>query len=245
MLTHGNLLANLLPLEHEVAKYLKWERFVHPVRFLNLVPLSHVFGQIMGMFVPQLLGGEVHFHDSLNPASIAERTRKSRISVIVLVPRLMASLRHWIERSDLQGVVPGDNNMSVLKKWWKFRRVHRRFGWKFWALVSGGATLDNQTENFWRGLGFAVLQGYGMTETASLISVTHPFKPSRGSIGKLMPGYEVNLEQGGEIVVRGPSVSPGYWTSEGQAFRTAEQWLHTGDIGTIDESGKSTFPRPR
>jgi len=241
MLTHGNLLANLLPLEHEVAKYLKWERLVHPVRFLNLVPLSHVFGQVMGMFVPQLLGGEVHFHDSLNPASITERTHKNRISVIVLVPRLMASLQHWIERSDFQGVVPGDKNMSLLKRWWKFRRVHRRFGWKFWAFVSGGATLDNQTENFWQGLGFAVLQGYGMTETASLISVTHPFKPSRGSIGKLMPGYEVNLEQGGEIVVRGPSVSPGYWTSEGQSFRTAEQWLHTGDIGTIDDSGNLHF----
>ena len=241
MLTHGNLLANLLPLEHEVAKYLKWERFVHPVRFLNLVPLSHVFGQMMGMFVPQLLGGEVHFHDSLNPASIAERTRKNRISVIVLVPRLMTSLRHWIARSDLLGVVPSDKNVNLLKRWWKFRRVHRRFGWKFWALVSGGATLETQTENFWRGLGFAVLQGYGMTETASLISVTHPFKPSRGSIGKLMPGYEVNLDQSGEIVVRGPSVSPGYWTSEGQAFRTAEQWLHTGDIGTIDDSGNLHF----
>jgi long-chain acyl-CoA synthetase len=241
MLTHGNLLANLLPLEHEVAKYLKWERFVHPVRFLNLVPLSHIFGQIMGMFVPQLLGGEVHFHDSLNPASIAERTRKSRISVIVLVPRLMASLRHWIERSDLQGIVPSEKNMSLLKRWWKFRRVHRRFGWKFWAFLSGGATLDNQTQNFWRGLGFAVVQGYGMTETASLISVTHPFKSSTGSIGKLMPGYEVNLEQGGEIVVRGPSVSPGYWISEGQAFRTAEQWLHTGDIGMIDDSGNLHF----
>jgi long-chain acyl-CoA synthetase len=184
------------------------ERLVHPVRFLNLVPLSHIFGQVMGMFVPQLLGGEVHFHDSLNPASIAERTHKNRISVIVLVPRLMASLQHWIERSDFQGVVPSDKNMSLLKRWWKSRRVHRRFGWKFWAFVSGGATLDNQTENFWQGLGFAVLQGYGMTETASLISVTHPFKPSRGSIGKLMPGYEVNLEQGGEIVVRGRAFHP-------------------------------------
>jgi long-chain acyl-CoA synthetase len=121
----------------------------------------------------------------------------------------MASLRHWIARSDLLGVVPSDKNVNLLKRWWKFRRVHGRFGWKFWAFVSGGATLDTQTENFWHGLGFAVLQGYGMTETASLISVTHPFKPSSGSIGKLMPGYEVNLEQGGEIVVRGPSVSPG------------------------------------
>ena len=235
MLTHGNMLANLLPLEHEVAKYLKWERFVHPVRFLNLVPLSHVFGQFMGLFVPQLLGGEVHFHDRLNPAEIAYRTRRDRISIIVLVPRMLGSLKEWIERTELKGVQPQGQHMSLLKRWWKFRSVHRQFGWKFWAFLSGGATLEQQTESFWRALGFEVLQGYGMTETASLISVTHPFKNRGGSVGKLMPGYEVNV-QDGEIVVRGPSVSPGYWTSAGLNYRAADEWLHTGDVGTIDDS---------
>src|ERR1043165_6759133 len=65
-LTHKNLLANLAPLEEEIGKYLHWERIVHPVRFLNLLPLSHVFGQFMGLFVPHFLGGEVYFQDSLN-----------------------------------------------------------------------------------------------------------------------------------------------------------------------------------
>ena len=99
LLTHRNLLANLLPLETEIAKYIKWGRFFHPIRFLNLVPLSHVFGQFMGIFVPQLLGGEVHFHDSLNPAEVVRRTRASRISVIILVPRMLDSLREWVERT--------------------------------------------------------------------------------------------------------------------------------------------------
>ena len=139
MLTHGNLLANLLPLEHEIGKYLKWKRFVHPIRFLNLVPLSHVFGQLMGMFVPQLLGGEVHFHDSLNPAEIVERTRRDRISVIVLVPRVLESLRQWVERRGPTTFEPVD--IHFLRRWWKFRKIHRRFGWKFWAFLSGGATL--------------------------------------------------------------------------------------------------------
>src|SRR6266550_692201 len=99
LLTHHNLLANLLPVETEIAKYIKWERFFHPVRFLNLVPLSHVFGQLMGIFVPQLLGGEVHFHDTFNPAALVRRTRESRISVIVLVPRMLDTLRKWVERN--------------------------------------------------------------------------------------------------------------------------------------------------
>lgn len=241
MLTHGNLLANLLPIEAEIARYLKWERFVHPVRFLNLVPLSHVFGQFMGTFVPQLLGGEVHFLDSLNPAEIVERIRKNRISVVVLVPRVLESLKHWVERG--RDALISDqltSHTSVLHRWWKFRSIHRLFGWKFWAFVSGGATLDDRTEFFWQALGFAVLQGYGMTETASVISVTHPFKSSGRSIGQLMPGYEMKQEEGGEIVVRGPGVSPGYWTEQGQVSHQSE-WLHTGDVGAVDESGNLHF----
>ena len=249
VLTHGNLLANLLPIEAEMSKYLKWERFVHPVRFLNLVPLSHVFGQFMGMFVPQLLGAEVHFHDSLNPAEIVQRTRQHRISVIVLVPRVLESLRQWVERryassgtaKEFKRQRESAAGKSFLRRWWIFRRVHQLVGWKFWAFISGGATLEAMTEEFWRRLGFAVLQGYGMTETASLISVTHPFKHLNSSIGKVMPGYEVTLDADNEIIVRGPSVSPGYWTSTGKVSRQPDEWLRTGDVGLIDESGQLHF----
>ena len=249
LLTHRNLLANLEPLEAEIEKYIKWERPFHPIRFLNLVPLSHVFGQFMGVFVPQLLGGEVHFQDSLNPAEIVRRTREARISVIILVPRLLEGLREWVMRDyaardkagELKAMLDSAGGAHVLRRWWKFRRVHRRFGWKFWAFLSGGATLDEETDTFWRRLGFAVLQGYGMTETASLISVNHPFKRKRGSIGKLMPGYEVRLDETGEIIVRGASVSPGYWSGRGEIDGHDGGWLRTGDIGEMDAAGNLYF----
>lgn len=115
------------------------------------------------------------------------------------------------------------------------------FGWKFWAFVSGGATLDERTDVFWRRLGFAVLQGYGMTETASLITVTHPFKRTEGSVGKLMPGYELRLDEGGEIIVRGESVSPGYWSAGVEPDNDSGDWLRTGDVGEIDEQGNLFF----
>jgi len=249
ILTHRNLIANLLPLEREIGKYLKWERFFHPIRFLNLVPMSHVFGQFMGLFVPQLIAGEVHLQESLNPAEIVRTTRKNRISVIVLVPRVLDALREWIERDyagqkrtqELSTLLATMENHGVLRRWWSFRKVHRRFGWKFWAFVSGGATLSERTEDFWRRLGFAVLQGYGMTETAALISVNHPFKRSRGSIGRLMPGHEVKLNESGEIMVRGASVSPGYWTNNGGINAPANEWLHTGDVGELDANGNLFF----
>ncbi|HEV8368027.1 MAG TPA: AMP-binding protein [Pyrinomonadaceae bacterium] len=243
VLTHRNLLANLLPLESEIAKYLKWERIFHPLRLLNLVPLSHVFGQFMGLFVAQLLGGEVHFQNTLNPAETVRRMRESRISVIILVPRMLGSLREWVERTypKLKPRIAAQSSSGFIRKWWTFRHLHRQFGLKFWAFISGGATLDEQTENFWQRLGFAVLQGYGMTETASLVTVTHPFKRERGSIGKPLPGYEVKLDENGEILLRGASVSAGYWSSEKQFDQRRDEWLHTGDLGAIDESGNLYF----
>ncbi len=249
ILTHRNLLANLSPLEQEMRKYLKWERLVHPVRLLNLVPLSHVFGQFMGIFVPQLLGGELFFQESLNPSEIISTARRERISVIVAVPRLLDGLRQKLERDWTTRGQVGRRNQALasaegwhfLRRWWAFRDVHRQFGWKFWAFVSGGATLAPETETFWQRLGFVVVQGYGMTESASLISVNHPFRKSRGSIGKTLPGQEVRLDESGEIMVRGENVSPGYWSDNGQLLRNKEGWLHTGDIGEMDEAGNLYF----
>ncbi|HEV2707317.1 MAG TPA: AMP-binding protein [Pyrinomonadaceae bacterium] len=248
-ITHRNLLANLAPLEEEIGKYLRWERFVHPLRFLNLLPLSHVFGQFMGIFVPQLLGGEVHFQNSLNPSEVVENVRRERISVIVTVPRLLDTLREAVERRETAGgraeafrrKFERAAGVSFVRRMWLFRRIHARFGWKFWAFVSGGASLSEETERFWRRLGFAVLQGYGMTETASLITVNHPFKQGRGSVGKTLPGQEIRLDEHGEILVRGANVSPGYWSGGVKPLADAEGWLHTGDLGEMDAAGNIYF----
>jgi long-chain acyl-CoA synthetase len=249
VITHRNLLANLRPLEREIDKYRKWERPFHPVRFLDLLPLSHVFGQFMGIFVPQILGGEVYFQDSHNPSEIIAAIKKQRVSVVITVPRFLDSLRQKIERdyaargeSDaFHKQLEAAERLHFLKRWWAFRRIHRQFGWKFWAFVAGGAALNQPTESFWRRLGYAVVQGYGMTETASLISVNHPFKIGRGSIGKAMPGQQMKLDEGGEILVRGDNVSPGYWGDDVRLITNAEGWLRTGDVGEMDAAGHLYF----
>jgi long-chain acyl-CoA synthetase len=128
-----------------------------------------------------------------------------------------------------------------LRNWWTFRDTHRCFGWKFWAFVTGGATLEADTETFWRRLGFAVIQGYGMTETASLTSLSHPFRLVRGSIGKPVAGQEIKLNESGEILVRGQNVSPGYWRGEIEPMTDEEGWIHTGDIGEVSAEGDIFF----
>ncbi len=260
VITHGNVLANLAPLEREMSKYLKYERLVHPLRFLNLLPLSHVFGQFLGMFLPPLLGGTVIFQAELKPSEVLNTIRREHASVLVSVPRVLQSLKQKIDR-DVEDRGKGEafrrrlrssEGQHFLRRWWTFRAIHRQFGWKFWAFISGGAALDSETEEFWGRLGYAVIQGYGLTETTSLISVNHPFRLGKGSIGKVLPGREVRLAQDGEILVRGGGVASGYW--DGAAAGTIskagisppgisgdEGWYRTGDIGALDEAGNLYF----
>jgi long-chain acyl-CoA synthetase len=250
VISHGNVLANIEPLQAEIQKYLRYEKLVHPLRFLNLLPLSHVFGQMLGVFIPPLLAGTVVFIDSLRPAEFVDTIRRERVSVVVAVPRFIESLQREVERQEERdgNVEQFRKNFALaeqqhfLRRWWQFRKIHARLGWKFWAFISGGAALPKQAETFWNRLGYAVIQGYGMTETTSLISLNHPFRSTQGSIGKVFPGMEVRVDENGEILVRGENVAAAYRQS-GQTLSVAESdgWFRTGDVGETDESGRLYF----
>ena len=252
VLTHANVVGNLTPIEAEIKKYLKYEWLVHPIRFLNLLPLSHVFGQFLGIFLPPLLGGTVVFENTFNPTEVMATIRRERVSVLVAVPRIIESLKQKIER-DLEDHGGSESfsarysaatSQHFLHRWWTFRDMRHRFGWKFWAMISGGAALDRDTEEFWHRLGYAVIQGYGLTETTSLISLNHPFHTSRGSIGKILPGREIKLTDDGEILVRGSGVASGYWNGrdlQPMSHSEDEGWYRTGDLGALDEHGNLYF----
>jgi long-chain acyl-CoA synthetase len=250
VISHGNVLANIEPVEREIQKYLRYERIFHPLRFLNLLPLSHVFGQMLGIFIPSFLAGTVVFIDSLNPAGLIEVIRDERISVLVAVPRFIESLQREIQRQMERDGRTQQFNESIarakkehfLRRWWRFRRTHSLLGWKFWAFISGGAALPEQAESFWNRLGYAVIQGYGMTETTSLISLNHPFHSAKGSIGKVFPGMEVRVDEHGEILVRGENVATAYRQhDQTQSVAESDGWLHTGDMGETGADGRLYF----
>jgi len=250
VLSHRNILANLDPLEKEIRKYLKYERIVHPLRFMNLLPLSHMFGQFLGIFIPQILGGTVLFQNTLNPSDIIRSLRRERVSVLVAVPKMLETLKGKLERDlesegrlvQFQGKLERAQNRHFLKRWLIFRRIHKKFGWKFWAFICGGAKLGEEIERFWGMLGFAVIQGYGLTETTSLISVNNPFRIGKGTIGKVLPGREIKLDSNGEILVRGESIAKSYF--EGNTYTPVsgeDGWFSTGDIGFLDDQGNLHF----
>jgi long-chain acyl-CoA synthetase len=262
---HRNIASNLGAIQKEIARYRWLARPFQPIRLLDLLPLSHMFGQSTGLFVPVMLEGAVAFTNDLSPGGLMDMCRRERISVLIGVPRMLSNLRQEVERKlpaparrpRLRGLA------GAFESWLRYRRVHARVGWKFWALVVGGAPLGRELEDFWRWLGFVVVQGYGLTEASPVIAVNHPFHARRGSIGEALAGQEVRLAADGEILVRGPSVVNEYFARPPQRAATAAKgeagasepaasggqagspqreeaddgWLHTGDIAEMDAEG--------
>ncbi len=238
-ITHANVLANIVPVEREVYKYRKWAKPFAPIRFLNLLPLSHMFGQAMATFIPPMLPGVVVFLRGYNPADIVRQIRTRRISVLVSVPKILEVLREYLIHRFPELATPDLRKMHWTARWWRYRKVHNLFGWKFWSFIAGAAPLDPELEAFWSRLGFVVIQGYGLTETAPIVTLNHPFHAKQGSVGKPIGGVEVKIAPDGEILVRGANVTSGYFEAPEESARSFENgWFHTGDIGAMDEGGE-------
>ena len=212
VIRHRNILANMVPVATEIDKYKKYARPFQPIRFLNLLPLSHMFGQSMATNIPPLIDGTVVFMRSFNPHDIVRRVREWRISVIVCVPKILDVLKEHALRIDPSAAEPA-TGISIPARWWRYRKIHRMFGLKFWAFIVGAAPLGSALEDYWKRLGFVVIQGYGLTETAPIVTMNHPFKTNTGSVGKPIGGVEVKIAEDGEILVRGENVTTGYYPS--------------------------------
>jgi len=239
VLTHKNILANIVPIEREMAKYRKYTIPFRPIRFLNLLPLSHMFGQAMATFVPPMLPGVVVFTRSYAPDDIIRQLKSRRVSVLVCVPKILEVLKDHILRVAPEAAEPPPPGMHWAMRWWRYRRIHRMFGFKFWAMVVGAAPLDPELEAFWGRLGFLVVQGYGLTETAPIVTLNHPLRATRGAVGKPIAGVEVKIAPDGEVLVRGENVTTGYFNApEATREAFADGWFHTGDIGELDAEGR-------
>jgi long-chain acyl-CoA synthetase len=242
VITHGNVLASVGPIEDASQKYLRYERLIHPLRILHTLPLSHVFGQTMGLWIPQIYTAELHFEDRLAAPRLIELIRRERISVLATVPRVLAVLKAHLETADptLAARLEQSKGIKAWQRWWRFRAVHRAFGFKFWAFVSGGGALAGPLEQFWNALGFVLVQGYGMTETTALITLNHPFHVARGTIGKPLAGREVKLGPDGEVLVKGAMISGATWQG-GKLHQREDEWLATGDLAEMQSSGELKF----
>jgi long-chain acyl-CoA synthetase len=190
------------------------------------------------VFVPALLDAHAILVAPMPAPDLARTLRRERAWVLATVPRTLALLAHWLAArgEELWGPDGFATRLERAegKPWWArallFARLRLELGPRLVAVVSGGAALDPETAALWRTLGYVVVQGYGLTETAPMVTLDHPFDSRPGSLGRPLPGVEVRTAPDGEILVRGPNVAGGVVDPEG--------WLHTGDLGRLDSEGR-------
>ena len=209
-----------------------------------LLPLHHILPLLGSLVAPLYMGGTLHIAEAMNAESIIKTLNAGKVSIIIGVPRLYDML--------VKGVMNKINASFVTRLLYKitkligsdavssviFSSVHKKFGGHLKYLVSGGAALSIETATILKTLGLYVLEGYGMTETAPMISFTRPGRRKVGYAGELLPNIEVKIAENGEILVKGDNVMKGYYKREEETSQIVKDgWLHTGDMGILDKYG--------
>ena len=238
MLTTRNVLYNVDAVSRNVPI------FTEKRNVLVLLPLHHAFPLMGSLIAPLYVGGTACIADGMTAESILEMLEKGSINIVIGVPRLYDMLAkgvmnkinaHWLTRA-IYGTAKFCRSQWLSRL--LFRSVHQKFGGHIDYLVSGGAALPDATAEVFKTLGFYVLEGYGMTETAPMISFTRPGGRKIGYVGQPLPGIEVRIGEEGEVCVRGDNVMKGYFhRPEETAAIIRDGWLHTGDMGFLDKYG--------
>ncbi len=238
MLSHRNIASN-------ATTAVKVVTIVSDDRALSILPLSHMFELTIELAIIHA-GASVVYARTLSPDTLLKLLTSQDVTFMVLVPQALQLFMNGVERQVRQ--LKKEKQWEVLHSIAAhlpfglrpvlFRQVHKRFGRHFRFFVSGGAYLPPALHKRWENMGFRVLQGYGATECAPIVSAT-PFNEHLfDSIGKPLPGVEVRIAEDGELLVKGPNVALGYWKNpEATAGAFKDGWYHTGDLGYMDEKG--------
>ncbi len=247
MITHGNIESNLKYIQPVMDKWKKFFSYMWNLKILSVVPLSHMYGQMIGIFIPLMIGSSVVFLESVNPAEILRAIKEERIWVLGTLPKILELLKEHITRKFNLDSESFKRKFSRLKKIkWPIRfiaflNIHLRIGWRLVAILVGGAAFDKNLDKFWRTIAYSIFQGYGLTETAPLITIADPSSTGAGSIGKALKGLRIRLVDG-EIYVKGENVTPGYFKNSlltKKAF--SKGWFKTGDLAEADAEGNLIF----
>ena len=239
MITHRNLTANI----EGVTQYISCKP---SSRLLSILPLSHMYEQMGGLFIALHSGASITYPTSRQPTVLARTMRERRTTIMLLVPQGLELLMNGIEREVArQGKQALWNKLMAIAvktpfplRRYLFAQVHRRFGGKLDFIVSGGAALDGDLARKWESLGVKIVQGYGTTEASPVISNQSLAERRPDSTGRPLPNVEVKISSEGEILVRGENVTPGYWQAPEETAKAFDgEWYKTGDLGHFDEEG--------
>ncbi len=224
---------------------------------LSVLPLYHVLALMTNFIIPLYVGGRVTYLQSLDAQRILKTFREEGITIFVCVPQFYYLMqRRILEEVARQGMLKrflfrrllalsrfGAERLGLHLGRWLFRPVHERFGPRFRLMCVGGARFDPAVARWFRDLGFRLVQGYGLTETAALVTVASPEPHMVGSVGRPLAHTEVRIDSPGEdgigeVLIRGENVMKGYLNNpEATAAAIRDGWLHSGDLGYLDRHG--------
>ena len=256
MLSHGSIMANCMG-----AKNVLDQLGVENEIFLSFLPLSHAYEHTAGLYFPISISAEIYFAEGIE--KLATNLKEARPTLMISVPRLYDVMRSRIlQAMAKQGSVKrilfhaslrlGTINyetpekLNLLDKIFNKlldilvrKKIKERFGGRLKAMISGGAPLNIEVGNFFTALGVRLLQGYGQTEAAPVISCNRPNNLDLSTVGAALEGVSVKISSDGEILVAGDLVMKGYWNDEKLTSQTIRNgWLHTGDIGQLDNQNR-------
>ena len=225
---------------------------------LSVLPLHHTFEFSTGFLTPLSRGAQITYLPELTSDALARAIKNGYVTGMVGVPALWELLHRRIKnRLNEQHKLVGDAAELLIKanNWIRdrtpmnlgqifFYPIHEGLGGKIRYFISGGSALNEKVQRDFQGLGFTILEGYGLTEASPVLTVTRPQnRMLTGSVGKALPGVEVRIKDAdaggvGEVIARGPNVMLGYYDNEA-ATREAlvNRWLYTGDLGRLDDEG--------
>ena len=244
MLSHGNLLSSATTM-------MKVLSFGAKDRLLSVLPLSHLYEQVLGFMAPLTIGASIVYPVSRQPAVLIRTFRDFKVSVLLIVPQGLRLIDAAIERRvDQTGKrAQFERIHAIARRAPKpirrllFRTVLSQFGGRLHTIGVGASALDLDIARRWTDMGVDVLQGYGATEMGPVVSFTRPDRNVLGTVGEPIPGVDVRIADDGEILARGPGRFAGYWQNA-EATAAAidpEGWYHTGDLGAITKQGMLTF----
>lgn len=258
MLSHRNILANV-----DGAIDLLNELGIGDEVFLSFLPLSHSYEHTAGQFVPMSIGAQIYYAEGVD--TLSQNLTEARPTILTCVPRLYEVLRQRISKQVERaggmkaklfreairiGTAKAEGKSLGPIDWLKDQlcerlvrsSVRQRFGGRLRAMVSGGAPLNYEVGMFFLSLGLPIYQGYGQTEASPVISANRPSRRKLQTVGPPLLGVDLKIADDGEILVRGPLVMQGYWNDPASTAKAIQNgWLHTGDVGSIDEQGLLTI----
>lgn len=245
MLSHKNICSNLKDITSVI-------KITENDRFLSFLPLHHTFECTVGFLYPISRGGVIAFCEGIR--HIADNIKEFQITAMISVPILFENMYKKVmkgieKKGKLETVKKGIKISQFLLKFGidirkkLFKEIHDNLGGKARLFVAGGAALNPEAEKGFNELGFAMYQGYGLTESSPVIAAEDDKYRRLGSIGKAFPNMEVKIEEPnedgvGELMAKGPTIMLGYYNNEEATKETIEDgWLHTGDLAKIDKDG--------